>query len=140
MASRETTIRRGLVEDIPLWAEIAKLRYPGRDVTQAMRWVEWCINNPERLVLVGSATAGIAAITIQHGITRTAHLSMFFTVPGQNPGLEPVDMLKIMINWAKQNGAEGSFKIMADTGVDLGPFVKRAGGRRIELPFYEIPL
>ena len=49
-------------------------------------------------------------------------------------------MVRMMIAWAKEQGAQGAFKLEADTGIDFAPFAKRLGGHAVTTTRYDIPL
>ena len=55
-------------------------------------------------------------------------------------GFEAFRMVRMMIQWAREQGAQGEFKLDADTGVDFGPFARRLGGRASSAQWYVIPL
>lgn len=133
------SIRQMTLADVPKWIALAKERYPGRDVGGMIGWVEWCITSPDRLVLVGSASVGIAAVGLNYGIERRGRLEVLYTIPRLNPGLEALAMVELMVRWAKGRGAEGKFDVDPDTNVDFGPFVRRLGGGPASNVRYEIP-
>lgn len=139
MTAAHHEIRRAVISDIPGWLSLARGRYPGMDLSGVEKWVEWCIQSPKRLVLVGNATAGVAGLDLWHGIALRAQLIAMFTVPERQPGMEPVAMLRIMVAWARENKAKPPFLIDAQTGVDFGPFAARLGGHPAKEPRYVIP-
>jgi len=133
------SIREAVLEDAPKWLALAVQRYPDRDVGGMRAWVEWCITNPDRLVLVGRASVGIAAVSLNYGVERRGRMDVLYTIPHLKPGLEAFAMIEIMMRWAKQKGAQGPFYIEPDTDVDFGPFVQRLGGTPAGGVRYEIP-
>ena len=95
------------------------------------------MKHPQRLVLVGAYSFGVAEVSDKYGFERRARLGMLAALPGA--GMEPLRLVRMMIAWAKQQGAAGTFRLDADTGVDFGPFAKRLGGKPI-LAQYEVPI
>jgi len=130
------TIRLATLADVPIWIEKAKAKYPGRDVEKATRWAEWCVQNPNRLVLVGRNCAGIAQVDQYYGFECKAKLDMLFG----DPSWETFRMVRMMVRWAREKGATGTFRLDADTGADFAPFAARLGGRPVTVTRYEIPL
>ena len=102
--------------------------------------MEWAIQNPERLVLIGANSVGVAQASWQYGFERRARLDMLGARPVAGAALEALKMVRMMLVWAKEQGAEGTFRLDADTGVDFGPFARRLGGKPVTLTRYEIPL
>lgn len=133
-------IRRATEADIPFVRELAVLKYPARNVEQALNWFKWCLQSPDRLVLVGANSFGIAQVDWNYGFERRGRMDVLAgrAVPGAS--FETLRMIRMMVLWAKERGATGNFKIEADTGVDFGPFAKRLGGRQVTTVWYEIPL
>lgn len=131
-------IRKATLADIPAGLALAEAAYPGRGVEKAAKWAEWCINNPDRLVLVSPKGVGIAQVSWNYGFELKGRLDLLYVAKGS--GLEALKMLRIMVAWAKAKGAVGSFAVDADTGVDFGPFVKRLGGTQTKGVRYLIPL
>lgn len=140
---RNSTIRRGVEEDIPWGMEIAKARYPGRDAEKGKEFLLWHLRNPNSIVLRGEYAFGVASIVLKYGFEKRARLDMLVAKAGNPAVLEALHILRAMVRWAALQGAEGHFRVDADTGVDFGPFVRRLGGREVDpvkFPRYEIPL
>ena len=133
-------IRRATAEDIPFVRELARLKYPERAIEQALGWFEWCLKNPERLVLVGTNSVGIAQVDWRYGFERRGRLDMLASRPMPYAAWEAFRMVRMMVAWAKEQGAQGTFRLDADTGIDFGPFARRLGGTPVTLTRYEIPL
>lgn len=133
-------IRRATLDDAPFLLELAREKYPARQVDLAANWLKWCIESPDRLVLIGPNSAGIAQVQWNYGFERRARLDALAARPTTGAALEALRIVRLMIDWAKQQGAVGSFRLDADTGVDFGPFAKRLGGRPVTMTRYEIPL
>ena len=131
-------IRQATLDDIPFIAQLGKERYPQRDIEKDIPWARWCIQNPDRLVLVGPNSMGCCQIDWIYGHECKARLDVLAARPG--PIWEALRMLRIMLNWARQKGAVGSFILDANTGVDFEPFSQRLGGRKVTRVEYEIPL
>lgn len=141
-------IRLGQVEDIPALVEFALEAYGNRMIPRGeawvksggARWLEWCILNPERLVLIGANSVGIAQVAWHYGFERKGRMDVLVSRPGSRTPLETLKMVRLMLSWARQRGAVGSFRLDADTGVDFEPFAQRLGGKPVTNVRYEIPL
>ena len=131
-------IRQATLIDIPFIMELAREKYPHRDVSKAEPWAKWCIQNPDRLVLIGPNSVGCAQVDWIYGHECKARLDVLAARPG--PIWEALRMLRVMINWARQKGASGSFILDANTGIDFGSFSERLGGKKVTITQYEIPL
>ena len=131
-------IRQATLDDIPFIMALAAEKYPGRDVTKDEPWAKWCIKNPDRLVLVGPSSMGCAQVDWIYGHECKARLDVLAARPG--PIWEALRMLRLMLNWARQKGAIGSFILDANTGIDFSAFSERLGGRKVTVTRFEIPL
>lgn len=136
----QETVRRATLADVPVLLEIAKELYADRPVANAESWLRWAIQNPERLVLIGKASAGVAQLSWNYGFERRARLDALGALPGRASAFEALRIVRLMIQWARENGATGTFRLDADTGVDFGPFARRLGGKPVTHTRYEIPL
>ena len=128
------------VADEQFMFEIAREKYPERAIEQGVRWVRWCMQSPERLVLVGPNSFGIAQVDWRYGFERRSKLDMLCSRPASGRALEALKMVQLMIAWAKEKGALGAFRLDADTGADFEPFARRLGGKAVTATWYEIPL
>lgn len=137
---RNSTLRRATEADIPFMLEIGRERYGERYTEAAIPWMRYHLKNPGSLVLVGSASMGVASINLYYGFEKRARLDMLAAKLVKQAHWEAFQQVKAMVRWAAVNGAEGGFKIDADTGADFGPFAKRLGGLRVQYPRYDIPL
>ena len=133
-------IRRASLDDMPFIIGMAKEKYPARQIEQGIPWMEWCIGSPERLVLVGPNSVGVAQVDWRYGFERRGRLDMLASRPQASAPWEAFRMVRMMLAWAKEQGAQGTFRLDADTGIDFGPFAKRLGGEPVTLTRYEIPL
>ena len=133
-------IRRASLDDMPFIIGMAKEKYPARQIEQGIPWMEWCIGSPERLVLVGPNSVGVAQVDWRYGFERRGRLDMLASRPQAGAPWEAFRMVRMMLAWAKEQGAQGTFRLDADTGIDFGPFAKRLGGEPVTLTRYEIPL
>ena len=106
-------------------------------IEQGRQWMRFVITSPERLVLLAPGAVGVAQVFWRYGFERKARLDMLAALPGS--GLSTLKMLRIMLEWAKANGA-ARFNLDADTGVDFAAFSKRLGGTPVTTTTYEIPL
>ena len=70
-------IRRATLDDIPFIREIALEKYPERAVEQGLSWMLWCLKNPERLVLVGANSVGMAAMAWRQSLTAASLVVIF---------------------------------------------------------------
>lgn len=136
----ESFIRRAILDDMPFIVELAREKYPKRVIDLGIPWMEWAIGNPERLVLVGPNSVGVAQVSWNYGFERRARLDMLGARAASGAALEALRMVRMMLAWAKEQGAQGTFRLDADTGVDFGPFALRLGGKPVTLTRYEIPL
>lgn len=136
----EPAIRRATLADMPFIVEMARERYPQRTIDQGIPWMEWAIQNPDRLVLLGPNSIGVAQALWAYGFERRARLDMLGARAVPGAALEALRMLRLMLVWAKEKGAEGTFRLDADTGIDFGPFARRLGGKPVTVTRYEIPL
>lgn len=137
---RADGIREATLDDIPAIIAFAKDKYPDRAVEQGGPWLEWCINNPNRLVLIGPNSIGVAQVSVNYGVERKGKLDMLGARPAAGAALEALKMIRIMTRWAKSRGAVGTFRLSADTGVDFKSFSERLGGKPVTVTHYEIPL
>lgn len=140
---RNSTIRRVTEEDLPWGLEIAKERYPGRNSELGLQFVRWCMGNPNSIVLRGSEVFGVASISMKYGFEKRARLDILAGRRGHRAVVEALHIVRAMVRWAALNGAEGYFRIDADTGIDFGPIAKRLGGHEVDpvrYPRYDIPL
>lgn len=139
-------LRLATEADVSFFVEMAKERYDEnrkRRAEEGVDWLRWAIKAPTALVLVGPSTGGVASINLRYGFEKKARLDMLVAKAGRNAALEAFQMVKTMVRWATLNGAEGAFRIDADTGVDFGPFARRLGGIEVDprkYPRYDIPL
>lgn len=130
-------IRRAVETDRAFVMELVKEKYPDR-YQFGVRYVEWCLTQADKLVAVGPHSFGVATAYWNYGFERRAGSSILCARPVPGAALEVLRMLRFMINWAKQQGCEGSFRLQEDTGVDFGPLARRLGGS--ERIVWEIPL
>lgn len=140
---RNSPVRRMTEEDIPRGLEIAKHAYPGRGIENGVDWVRWHMKQANSLVLVGPGTLGIASIVFKYGFEKRARLDMLAAIPDRAGVIEAMQQVKAMVRWAALQGAQGQFRIDADTGVDFGAFARRLGGCEVDpvkYPRYDIPL
>lgn len=140
---KNSQVRRVTEEDIPWGMSIAATRYPGRDPQRALQYVRWCLNNPNCIVLRGSASFGVASVSMKYGFEKRARLDILAAEHGNRAVVEVLQIVRAMVRWAALQGAEGYFRIDADTGVDFGPLARRLGGHEVDparYPRYDIPL
>lgn len=134
------SIRKATVDDEAFMFAIAREKYPERAIERGAPWVRWAMKHEDRLVLVGPNSFGIAQVSWFYGFERRARLDMLCARPVSGAALEALRMVRIMVAWAAEHGAEGTFKMDADTGVDFEPFARRLGGKAVTATRYEIPL
>lgn len=133
-------IRKATLDDMTFMVALAAEKYPARTIELGIPWMEWCLQSPERLVLVGPNSAGVAQVSWNYGYERRARLDMLGCRATPGAALEALRMVRMMLDWARQQGAKGSFRLDADTGIDFGPFARRLGGKPVTHTRYEIPL
>ena len=130
-------IRRATEIDRPFVMELVKEKYPDR-YAQGIPYVNWCLNNPDRLVAVGPHSFGVASAMWHYGFQRRGGISILCCRPVAGASFEIVRMVRFMLDWAKAVGCEGDFTLVEDTGVDFGPLVRRLGG--VSRTVWRIPL
>lgn len=133
-------IHQATADDEAFMMAIAKEKYPDRPIERGAPWVRWCMQNPERLVLVGAHSFGIAQTYWKYGYERRARLDMLCARPVSGSVMEALRMVRLMVMWAKEKGAIGTFILDADTGIDFAPFAERLGGTAVAVTRHEIPL
>ena len=117
---------------------LTKEKYPTRDISKGIPWVEWCLTQPDRLVLVGPNSFGVAGALWHYGFERRGSLAILCSRPRPGAAFEVLRMVRTMIRWAKERGCSGAFKMESDPETDFGPLVRRLGGQ--SRTFYELPL
>lgn len=140
---RNSLVRRATEADIPWGLEIAKQRYPGRPVELGLQFIRWSMGNPNAIVLRGESVFGIASVVMKYGFEKRARLDMLAAEPGNTRVVELLHVVRAMVRWSALQGAEGFFRIDADTGIDFGPLARRLGGHEVDpvkYPRYDIPL
>lgn len=134
------SVRRATLADIPAGVALLRKMYPERGVGDAEDYARWLLSNENRLVLIGSHSLGCAQFTWKYGFEPRARLDFLAAEPAAHDILEPLQIVRMMLAWARQKGAKGTFILDADTGVDFGPFAKRLGGHERVMRRWEIPL
>lgn len=141
---RNSTVRRFIDDADVMWSlEIAKERYPNRDVSLGVPFVRWSMNNPNCIALRGEVAFGVASIVMKYGFEKRARLDILGARKGNSSVIEALQIVRAMVRWAAVQGAQGYFRIDADTGVDFGPIARRLGGHEVDpvkYPRYDIPL
>lgn len=140
---RNSVVRRATEADIPWGLEIARQRYPGRNVELGLQFIRWSLGNANSIVLRGESVFGIASVVMKYGFEKRARLDMLAAKPGNTAVVEVLQVVRAMVRWSALQGAEGHFRIDADTGVDFGPLARRLGGHEVDpakYPRYDIPL
>lgn len=135
--TEELLIRTAVEPDRAFIMALVKEKYPDR-YDKGVHYVEWCLTQPDKLVAVGPNSFGVASAYWNYGFERRAGSSILCARPVAGAALEIVRMLRFMIAWARQQGAQGPFRLQEDTGVDFGPLARRLGGS--ERIVWEIPL
>lgn len=123
--------------DRPFVMALVKEKYPDRYL-HGVRYVEWCLTQPDKLVAVGPNSFCVAAAYWNYGFERRAGASILCARPVAGSAFEVLRLVRYMVAWAKQQGCEGSFRLQEDTGVDFGPLARRLGGS--ERIVWEIPV
>lgn len=133
-------IRVATEADIPHGMAIAREMYPHLDLDRVVGWVQWCLANPDRLVLIGPNSVGCAQIDWIYGYDMRARVDFLACRRVKQASLEALRMLRLMLNWARSRGVTAPFTLDADTGVDFAPFSERLGGMKEITVKYKIPL
>lgn len=140
---RNSVIRRMTEADIPFFLEIAKERYPDRNVALGVQYVRWAMGNANSIVLCGTVAFGVASVSLKYGFEKRGRLDILAAKKGNKAVVEAFQIVRAMVRWSALQGATGHFRIDADTGVDFGPFARRLGGHEVDpvrYPRYDIPL
>lgn len=133
-------IRRATEDDIPYMLAMAREKYPDRPVEQGIPWMQWCLKNPDRLVLIGQDSIGMAEVGWYYGYSFRPRLSWLVGRPVKGAALETLTMLRMMLVWAKEKGCTEPFRLSAETNIDFEPYSRRLGGRAVTSTTYLIPL
>jgi hypothetical protein len=139
-------IRRAGADDVPFLIDLARDVYatragtiPGLTEEGAIGWLRWAIANPDRLVLCGPHSGGVASVSFHYGYERRARVDVLAARPTPGAALEAMRMVRVMLAWAREHGAS-RLRLGADTGVDFGPFARRLGGERKTEVYYDFSL
>lgn len=133
-------IREATVNDLPFIMQLGKEMYPARDVEKSRQWARWCILDANHYVLVGPNSMGCAELFWSYGCECKARSAVLAARPVAGAVFETLRILRMMITWAKQRGAIGTFTLDADTGIDFLLFAKRLGGKSVTKTHYELPI
>lgn len=109
-------------------------------INGAAQWVRHAIADPDRLVLVHPGALGMAHVNWHYGVEGRGYADILCCDPETAGPWTALKMARMMVEWAKGKGADGKFRLSADTGVDFGPFAARLGGRLSPDKIYEIEL
>jgi hypothetical protein len=136
-------IRPACLADLPEIAERLLRHYPGRATRESIMagapWMIWAMKSPDRLVLIGPNSFGIAETGIFYGFERRASVGLLCSQAAPGSAFEVLRMLRKMIAWARRKGAL-ELKLDADNGTDFSAFAKRLGARQTAVTKYYVPL
>jgi hypothetical protein len=136
-------LRPATLEDLPEIAQRLLAHYRGRatpeTIMRGAKWMAWAINNPDRLVLLGPNSFGVAQTGMFYGCERRASIDILCCRPNAGASLEALRMVRKMVAWARRRGAP-SLRLDSDTGVDFAAFGKRLGAKPVTVTKYEIPV
>ena len=140
MIHERVPIRVADESDLPFLMTLAREKYPHRGGGDtSVRWLRWVMNDRNHLVLVGAHSGGIASVSWNYGIERRGRVDVLAARPTPGAALEAMRMVRLMVDWARQEGAE-SFRLAADTNVDFAPFAARLGAVPKAVVHYEFDL
>ena len=126
-----SNIRRCVEADVPWMADIAHRRYPDEfDYESAKAWGYQQIKIPEMVFLRGERAFGVAHTARRFNAPKRlqAYLTLLYAEPAHTQLLEPYRIVEGLVDWARERGAT-KFWLSDISGVDLGAFAKRLGGR-----------
>ena|SRR5215469_7043802 len=134
-------VRRAARFDIPRLVEIARRAYFDWPVdwTAVSVWLHGHIEHPDIFICLEDSAASIAVLSkwiqIIGAPSKTEALVPY--IAGQVWGA--ARCLRATAAWAQARGAE-RLRVDAETGIDLGPLVKRLGRAFSETPSYSVRL
>ena len=121
-------IRSATLDDMDRILEIARSAYPQFDEVGARAWGQGAMSNPGFCVLLGEKTFGVTGISAPFYAPRNLRATMLFLASQERAGYEPCLLLRRMVSWAFDNGAQ-SYRFGSDTDANMVTFAKRLGAR-----------
>lgn len=127
-------IRRCTEADIEWMVAIGEERYPGQFDTESVRaWGRERMVNPLMAFFRGERSFGACHLANRFNAPsrKQAYLTLLYSgkdSPSFALSLEPFFISQALIEWARGQGAT-KFWFSDMTGTDLGPFVKKLGGK-----------
>jgi hypothetical protein len=107
----------------------------------AAKWVGGAIKDPNWLVLIAPDAVGICHVYWRYGIECRASADILCSDPASAAGpFTAIKMVRMMVTWAKEKGAQGYFRLASDTEADFEPIARRLGGHVTKDRLYDIPL
>lgn len=107
----------------------AAARYPDFDGWGTASWLVRIIGSPDYRVLTGRGCVAIGCLvrSFHHPMPPVGHCLFLFGSPFTP--WDPVKMLRLLIQWARVNGAK-RFRFGSDTETDVSPLARRLGARQ----------
>lgn len=131
MNAQTGVIRLCTPDDVEWMIKVASSRYPGEfDPDQARVWVPQRLTSPDMLFIRGEHSFGVAHLARRFNAPDRvqAYLTLLYSDADNTHLLEPLMLVKNMKEWAVSKNAS-KFWMSDISGIDLGPFAKRIGGR-----------
>lgn len=136
-------IRQAAPEDLAEIIRRIMLHYGVRaspeKIKQSSPWMQQAIVDPNRLVLLGPNSFGMARVGTFYGSERQASVDILCCRPIASAAFESLRMLRKMIAWTRRRGAP-TLRLEADRGIDFEPFARRLNAERRVSVRYEIPV
>lgn len=129
-------IRRATEDDIPRLLAIAAYAYPEFDLRSSMEWGLRALENPDIGIWLGERTLGVSGVSAPFYAPLKKRGTMLFLASEPGAGWEPCKVLRAMIQWSRERGADAYYFGEA-TGIDLSPLAKRVGAV-VDRPSYTV--
>lgn len=132
--------RRANVSDVLHMIQVARPAYAAYPVDwgRVSVWLHEIMEEPDIFCAVSGHAASIARSHRWDGLPTVANVTVLFLAGVAYPW-DCVRCLRLTAAWARAIGS-GNLKIDAETGVDLGPLVRRIGGEVRSVPAYTVSL
>lgn len=135
MGPRFEQIRPITEVDLDWVMELVRARYDRRDFsdTAIRSWLQERITNPAMHFVRGQYSAGCCHLARRYMAPERwqAYLTVIASEPGHKLlSVEPFRVFEALVDWSRQQGAT-MFHASDVTGNDLGPWVRRLGGREV---------
>lgn len=119
-------IRRITPEDLDWVFGVARERYQDFDETAARAWAAQSLESPKLCAIRGEHGFALGAVNSPFYAPTRIRAYAVFIASGPRAGFEPCQLLRFLVGWAREQGAE-SFHLGEGTGQSLAPLAKRIG-------------